>query len=100
MFKKLIASLCILFAPLSFAQQEVPINMVCYDTDELLNSIQKKYKEEPQANFITNSNNMLLFINKQTQTWTIVAFEVETDISCVILAGIGIKDIRKKGNRV
>jgi hypothetical protein len=82
--------LSLLLLPIiAFADAEVlPFQAVCDDTDNIIETLSKKYSEKPivigSAEDQAKST-MTLWVNNKTHTWTILA--TKGNISCVIGTG-------------
>jgi hypothetical protein len=64
----------------------------CYNTDSLLNTLKKEYKEVPILYGISSDqaeSTMSVWTSPSTKSWSIIATKGE--ISCIIGTGIGFK---------
>lgn len=88
--------LCI-FSNTVFANDEeesiiLKTEIPCYNTDTLLNTLKKEYKEVPILYGIANDqaeSTMSVWTSPSTKSWSIIATKGE--ISCIVGTGIGFK---------
>lgn len=71
---------------------KVDKEVVCDSAKEMLPFFYKKHGELPMF-MGTNANgtNMAILTNPETKTWTIVQFDIEQDVACMIEAGTDFK---------
>ena len=71
---------------------EVDKKVVCDSAKEMLPFFYKKHGEQPMfVGIATNGTNMAILSNPETKTWSIVQFDIETDIACLLEAGTDFK---------
>jgi hypothetical protein len=78
-----------------FAQQ-----LQCGEPKEVIEELKEKFNEEPifvMKNF--QQSNIVLFINKQTKDWTLIAFNSEGTIACLVSAGTNFTLLENKNNK-
>ena len=65
--------------------------VVCDKASIMLPYIKEKYNEEPLWLGEDGQSSYALTVNQETQTWTILQYSIEEDISCLIDSGTGFK---------
>jgi hypothetical protein len=101
--KTIIILLMLLLTPLVHANEPavseeiVNIQLPCYNTKVLFDTLKKNYKESPilvgKANDVAKST-MTLWVNPVEDNWTIVA--TKGDLSCVVGTGTHFKVMPNK----
>lgn len=84
----------LLLPVLALAEQdpvEVNKKVVCDKASEMFPYIDKKYGETPIWIGQADQGKFSVLINLDTQTWSIVQYDLEKDISCLIDSGTGFK---------
>jgi hypothetical protein len=82
----------VLFLPaLAISQEQGPVRVdkpvLCAATDQVLNTIAKEYGERPIWGSQKEDSRVILTVNTEKQTWSIVQFNDEW--ACLIEAGQG-----------
>ena len=101
--KTIIIPLMVFFASLVYSEESVMseeivnIEMPCYNTTLLFNTLKKNYKESPilmgKADDVAKST-MTLWVNPIDDNWTIIA--TKGDLSCVVGTGTHFKVMPNK----
>ena len=101
--KTIIIPLMVFFASLAYSEESVMseeivnIEMPCYNTTLLFNTLKKNYKESPilmgKADDVAKST-MTLWVNPIDDNWTIIA--TKGDLSCVVGTGTHFKVMPNK----
>lgn len=91
MLKKMIAGVLFLPAFVFAQQQQGPVKVdkpvLCTKTELVLPEVYKQYKEVPIWGSKLKDSKIALFVNTETETWTIVQWS--DDFACVIETGEG-----------
>lgn len=70
---------------------EVNKKVVCDDASKMLPHISEKYGETPLWIGGDSKSKFTITANQETQTWSIIQYSIEDDISCLIDSGKGFK---------
>lgn len=70
---------------------EVNKTVVCDKASEMFPYIDKKYGEKPIWFGQAEQGQFAVLVNSQTETWSIVQYDIKRDISCLIDSGTGFK---------
>jgi len=98
MVKYLLSALMLISAYLPnsvFAQQ-----LQCGNPKKVIEELKEQFNEEPMyimRNF--QQSNLVVFINKNTKDWTLVAFDSEGTIACLVSAGTNFTLLENKNNK-
>lgn len=83
----------LLLPALSFAAEPVEVNkkVICDKASKMLPYIDKEYGETPFWMANDSENYFAVLVNNETKTWSIIQYNLEKDISCLIDSGTGFK---------
>jgi hypothetical protein len=83
----------LLLPALAFSAEPVEVNktVVCDSARDMIPFFGKKYQETPLWIGEMKDSTVTLLVNVETQTWSMVQFNIEQDIACLIDSGTGFK---------
>lgn len=89
--KTLLLSVLLLPALALAEPVKVEKTVVCDEADKMLSYFETNYSEKPLWIGKYDDNNAVILVNPDTQTWSMVQFNVKDNIACLIEAGKGFK---------
>jgi len=83
----------VLLLPALALAEPVEVNkvVVCDEASKMLPHISEKYGEKPLWIGSDSKSKFTITVNEETQTWSIIQYRTEDDISCLIDSGTGFK---------
>jgi hypothetical protein len=85
-------------ANLGFAQQNVPY---CDDPKVIIETIKEEYQEVPQLSMQNFTEDIIvIFVHKQTKEWTMVAFDKNMILGCVVSSGSNFTLLEKSTKKI
>ena len=83
--------LAILLLPASAAAAPVTVNkpVICDQAGPLMQFLMQTYGEVPVWTGSKEKSTATIFANPKTQSWSIIHFQSQEDIACVLETGVG-----------
>lgn len=70
---------------------EVNKKVLCDSAKDMISYFYKKYEETPLWMGEAENSKVMVLSNAKTQTWTIIQFNLENNVACMLEAGKGFK---------
>lgn len=89
MRKLILGILLIIPAAVMATQVTVDKSITCNTASEIISYLVKTHGEVPVWIGDKKDSNTAILANPKTKSWTIILFQLEKDIACVLEAGVG-----------